>query len=81
MDTYFVSLREEVLNAIKNSVEAMYSSGQMSHQRREEIEKFVESRFGVAIKQDVIEKRVNEALDRFPELYTVLTNINISKYR
>jgi len=81
MDLYFTTLRKEVTYRIKHQIELLMSEGKLELERKNEIEKFVKSRFGEDMDHDIIENRINEMIESFPEFYTLLTEIQISKYR
>lgn len=76
----YLSLKDEIVAVVKVEMERLLGLGELGALRKEEIEKFLEKRFGVDCPSNLVDTRLNEMMSSFEELYIPLASINIQKY-
>lgn len=77
----FSSLREEISFKVRKELELLTPESGVSDDRKQEIEDFLETRFGLETEENIVEGRLNEMIERFPEMYLTLVTIDIKKYK
>ncbi|KKT42013.1 MAG: hypothetical protein UW64_C0017G0018 [Microgenomates group bacterium GW2011_GWC1_44_37] len=75
------SLKDEVVRIIRHTVDELKGSNNLTSEREMEILEFLDSRFDGNYPNDLLERRLNEMMSKFEELYLPLAEIEISKYK
>lgn len=77
----FQSLRDEIVWVVRHTVDELKVGNNLTSEREKEILEFLASRFDSNYPNDLIERRLNEMMSKFEELYLPLAEIKISKYK